>query len=200
MKELASAFTRSLFTFLLQPPPLLPHIEFLPISRIPMAVHFLTSAPWSTLGVGHNSNAPQGFAVKTSIYYMLYLAAVQRPAPTDGLFPVTPTPFAAPPPPFNRKTERSSRAAVALFLCLLFSWHKQSPLTLCCHFVKHRWQTEASHSIVKHAWADSFWTLQTRVGMSLQNIWLRSENPNDALDKSNRSLCFLIIKPSRWIG
>lgn len=110
------------------------------------------------------------------------------------------SPFAAPPPPFNRKTERSSRAAVALFLCLLFSWHKQSPLTLCCHFVKHRWQTEASHSIVKHAWADSFWTLQTRVGMSLQNIWLRSENPNDALDKSNRSLCFLMIKPSRWIG
>lgn len=57
--------------------PLLHHIELLPISRIPMAVHFLTSAPSCTLSIGHGFNGLQCFPVKMSAYYTLYLAAVQ---------------------------------------------------------------------------------------------------------------------------
>lgn len=71
--------------------PLLHPIELLPISRIPMAVHFLTSAPSCTLSIGHGFNGPQCFPVKMSAYYTLYLAAVQAQNQLNVFFPPVPS-------------------------------------------------------------------------------------------------------------
>lgn len=81
-------------------PPLL-HIEPLPISRIPMAAQFLTSAPCCcTLGVGHDFSGPQCTAVNGNMYYTHYLAAVQKATTTEWLFPL----------PSSRHTSYPSRA------------------------------------------------------------------------------------------
>lgn len=77
---------QSLFTFQLQPQLL--HIEPLPISRIPMAAQFLTSAPCCCmLSVGHDFNGLQCFTAKMSVYYTHHLAGVQKALTTEWLFP-----------------------------------------------------------------------------------------------------------------
>lgn len=78
---------QSLFTFQLQPQLL--RIEPLPISRIPMAAQFLTSAPrCCMLSVGHDFNGLQCFTAKMSVYYTHHLAAVQKATTTEWLFPL----------------------------------------------------------------------------------------------------------------
>lgn len=94
-RKIANFNLYTIFVYIPAPPV---HSESLPISRIPMAVQFLTSGPCSMLVLGHVSNALQCFAVKMTVYYMLYLAAIQSAVPSEGLFPVASvTPIVFPP-------------------------------------------------------------------------------------------------------
>lgn len=80
---------QSLFTFQLQPQLL--RIEPLPISRIPVAAQFLTSAPsCCMLSVGHDFNGLQCFTAKMRVYHTHYLAAVQKATTTEWLFSLLP--------------------------------------------------------------------------------------------------------------
>lgn len=117
--------TQSLFTFLLQPPLLL-RIEPLPISRISMAVQFLTSAPCCRLGVAHDFNALQCFTVKMIMDYTLYLAVVQSSTPTDF--------FLSPPVSFLLRSTGRLSEVFPCCLSLLFSWHVQGPIYVLFSF------------------------------------------------------------------
>lgn len=103
-------------------------------SRIPMAVHFLTSASHCTPSNGHDCHGLQCFAVKGSVYYIL-LAVVQNPTLTEWLFSV---PWVTPTPSPHVLFFFHSAGPSWLFPCclsLLFSRHEQGPLTSCFHLV-----------------------------------------------------------------
>lgn len=104
-------------------PPILLRIEPLPVSRIPMAVQFLTSALCCTLGDRHDSNALQRFIVKMSTYYTL-LTVVQNPVPTDFFSCSLSHTYS---PPATRLNRKSFHAASA------FCFHdmNRAPLTSC---------------------------------------------------------------------
>lgn len=132
MKELASALSQSLFTFLLLPPSLLLLLECLAISRIPMAVHFLISGLGFSLGVGHNSNVLQCLTVKMSFHYTLYLEQVQSLTPSSCLFPVPSVHLPFPLLCCSHSTQQedfhtSSNAASAFFFGVLFLTHERGP-------------------------------------------------------------------------
>ena len=87
-------------------------IERLPISRIPVAVQFLTSAPCCTLHTAQDYNALQSFTVKTSMYYTLSLAVIQSQTPADWFSSSLLLPACAATPPQQEDFHHSSYAAV----------------------------------------------------------------------------------------